>query len=169
MDGGGIAVGELVDEPLRNGESSDRLALAETAAARERVQSYLMATGSICCDGETVWHFGRRVVNEGFVVTELSTDERDVTLCLLPAQGTVLFDRGGPLLENDCVAAFLSGYLEFHEGSFELHAQPFGERRPLAALVEALEAAGLIHDPVSGPFADAFGRFEQGLDDRLAE
>lgn len=164
-----IAVGELVDE-RRRGSPDGPLTVADDEDARERVRSYLVRAGCVRHDPETVWRFGRRVVGEAFLITEFGTSEGDdgVTLCLLPESGTVLFDRGGPLLENEYVAAFLDGYFEFYGGEYELHAQPFESAARLEDAVSELEAQGLVGGGAAGPFGSAFDRLSTGLDDRIA-
>jgi hypothetical protein len=163
-----IAAGQLLDE------DSDGVthAVAEDADARQRVQSYLMRTGMVRPDPETTWAFGRRQVDEGYLVADLGGRDREepATVCLLAAEGVLAVDRGGPLLENDVVSALLGGYYDQHGGSFQLHAEPFPDEAAVADARDSLTEAGLVDDGEGrGPFADALTRLADGLDARLED
>jgi hypothetical protein len=85
--------------------------------------------------------------------------------------GHLLIDRGGPLLSNEYAAAFLGGYFEFHDGAFELHAQPVGGIDALRAARDELAAVGLVDEGGTGrgPFEDGLSRLAAGLDDAIAQ
>lgn len=165
-----VALGHLVDEDRRC--TTESVPLSTDAEACERVRTYLVSAGSVRGSEATTWVFGRRAVDEQFVIVEFGTREnRAATACLLTDTGHLLFDRGGPLVSNEYVAALLGGYLQFHDGEFELHAEPIGGIDALRAARDELTATGLVDDTgeASGPFADGLSRLATGLDDAIAQ
>jgi hypothetical protein len=159
-----VAVGHLVDE--------DRLAadtevpVGADPSARERVRTYLMSAGAVRRDADTAWPFGRRLVTDQCFLVEFGDTDEPATLCLLTDTGHLLFDRGGPILENEYAAAFLGGYFEFHDGVYQLHAEPVGGIDALRAARDELAAVGLVDADGTGrgPFADAVSRLAEELD-----
>lgn len=168
MTGRTVALGELRDENRRR--AADSVPLSADADACERVRTYLVSAGSVRRTETTTWVFGRRVVDEQFMLVEFGDrEEPAATACLLADTGHLLFDRGGPLLSNEYVAAFLGGYFEFHDGEFELHAEPLGGVERLRTAREELDAAGLVDESGDGkgPFAEGLSRLATGLDDAI--
>jgi len=162
-----VAVGYLVDEDRLAADTS--VPLGTDPNARERVEAYLMSCGSVKRDAETAWVFGRRMVSEQFVLVEFGDPDDPATVCLLTETGHLLFDRGGPLVENEYVAALLAGYFEFHDGVYQLHAEPVGGIDALRATRDELVAAGLVDEggDGQGPFADALSTFATELDEAI--
>lgn len=164
-----VALGHLVDEDRRC--TDDSVPLSTDTDACERVRTYLVSAGSVRGTEATTWVFGRRVVDERFVLVEFGNPgDNTATACLLADTGHLLFDRGGPLLSNEYVAALLGGYLQFHDGEFELHAEPIGGIDALRAARDELTATGLIDEAGDGigPFADGLSRLASGIDDAIA-
>ena len=169
MTGRTAAFGHLVDENRRCTDASSPLSM--DAEACERVRTYLVSAGSVRGVEERTWVFGRCVVDERFVLMEFGDrDGQLATVCLLTETGHLLLDRGGPLLANEYAAALLGGYLEFHEGAFELHAEPVGGIDALRATRDELAETGLVDDAGDGkgPFADGLSRLATGLEDAIA-
>ncbi|MFD1587115.1 hypothetical protein ACFR9U_08970 [Halorientalis brevis] len=165
-----VALGHLVDEDRRC--TADSVSLSTDADACERVRTYLVTAGSVRGSEATTWVFGRRAVDEQFVLVEFGArDDPAATACLLTDTGHLLFDRGGPLVANEYVAALLGGYIQFHDGEFELHAEPIGGIDALRAARDELTGTGLVDDAGEGkgPFADGLSRLATGLDDAIAE
>lgn len=157
-----VAACRLVDE-RRHGDDVGTTPAAD-ADARERIQRYVMRAGSVRRDPETAWVFGRRQLDERFMLFEFGGREEQATLCLLPVQGILLADRGGSLLENEFVAAFLGGYYDHHDGAFELHVQPLDDEG-IGEARGALVRTGLTTEEGDGrgPFADALGHIAAEL------
>jgi len=104
------------------------------------------------------------------VFIEFRTPDRHlVTACLLVDTGHLLLDRGGPLLASEYVAALLGDYRQFHDGAFELHAEPVGGIDALRAVRDELGEAGLVDEggDGKGPFAEGLSRAATGLDDAI--
>ncbi|WP_136718190.1 hypothetical protein [Halorientalis salina] len=164
-----VALGHLVDEDRRCTGGSRPLSMDGEAC--ERVRTYLVSAGSVRGVEETTWVFGRRVVDERFVLLEFGAPEdQSATVCFLTDTGHLCFDRGGPLLGNEYVAALLGGYLRFHDGDFELHAEPVGGVDALRAARDELAETGLVDEAGDGegPFADGLSRLATELDDEIS-
>ncbi|MFT4921606.1 MAG: hypothetical protein ACI8XM_000809 [Haloarculaceae archaeon] len=160
-----VAAGRLVDEPRT--DEGEGVPVAESTESQERLQTYLVRAGSVRRDPDTAWAFGRRHLDARYCLATVGGSDETATLCLLPAEGTLLVDRGGPLLENEFVAAVLGGYFEHYDGNFELHAQPL-DREEVNATCARLADVGLTtaDGEGRGPFDDALGRIATGLANR---
>jgi hypothetical protein len=154
-----IAAGRLL---AGAGAEGERVRMAADPALRERVQRYLVGAGSVRTEAGATWTFGRRQLDERYILAEFGAREERATLCVLPQDGLLLVDRGGPLAANAFVAAFLRGYRDHAEGT--LDAQPLADGEVSAACA-ALADAGVTTDDgeAAGPFADALDHIASSL------